>query len=52
MMFRVELHLNYFFFNGAFECGDGGIFKLLRWMQNLHQPTWEYEILCADIIKG
>jgi len=23
------------FFNGPFEYGDGGIFKLLRWMQNL-----------------
>jgi hypothetical protein len=23
-------------------------FKLLRWMQNLHQSTWELEILCTD----
>jgi len=23
------------FFNGPFEYGDGGIFKLLRWMQNI-----------------
>jgi predicted nucleotidyltransferase len=23
-------------------------FKLLRWMQNLHQSTWEHEILYAD----
>jgi hypothetical protein len=31
------------FFNRTFEYGDGGIFKLLRWMQNLH-----HVILCAD----
>jgi len=23
-------------------------FKLLRWMQNLHQSTWDHEILYAD----
>jgi hypothetical protein len=23
-------------------------FKLLRWMQNLHQSTWEHEILYTD----
>jgi hypothetical protein len=23
-------------------------FKLLRWMQNLHQSTWDYEILYTD----
>jgi hypothetical protein len=36
------------FFNGCFEYGDGGIFKLLRWMQNLHQSTCDHEILSAD----
>jgi hypothetical protein len=25
------------FFDRAFEYGDSGIFKLLMWMQNLHQ---------------
>jgi hypothetical protein len=25
--------------DGPFEYGDGGNFKLLRWMQNLHQST-------------
>jgi hypothetical protein len=24
------------FFDGPVKYGDGGIFKLLRWMQNLH----------------
>jgi hypothetical protein len=24
-------------------------FKLLRWMQNLYQLTWDHEILYADI---
>jgi hypothetical protein len=36
------------FFNGPFEYGDSGIFKLLRWMQNLDQTTWDHEILYAD----
>jgi hypothetical protein len=36
------------FFNGLFEYGDGGIFKLLKWMQNLHQSTWNHEILHSD----
>jgi hypothetical protein len=35
-------------FKGPFEYGDGGIFKLLRWMQNLHESTWDHTILCAD----
>jgi hypothetical protein len=37
------------FFNGPFEYGDGGIFKLLMWMQNWHQSTLGYEILYADL---
>jgi hypothetical protein len=32
-----------------FAYGDSGIFKLLTWMQNLHQSTWDHEILYADI---
>jgi hypothetical protein len=36
------------FLDGTFEYGDGGIFKLLRWIQNLHQSTWDREILYAD----
>jgi hypothetical protein len=35
-------------FNGPFEYGDGGIFILLRWMQNLHQSTWDHTILYAN----
>jgi hypothetical protein len=35
------------FFNGPFEYGDGEIFKLLRWMQNLHQSTWDRTYLYA-----
>jgi hypothetical protein len=31
-------------FNWAFEYGDVGIIKLLRWLQNLHLSTWEHEI--------
>jgi hypothetical protein len=34
--------------NWLFEYGDGGIFKLLRWMQNLHQSTCIHKILYAD----
>jgi hypothetical protein len=36
------------FFNGRFEYGDHGVFTLLRWMQNLHQSTWDYAILYAE----
>jgi hypothetical protein len=36
------------FFNGPFEYGDGGIFKLLRWMQKFRLSTWDHEILYAD----
>jgi hypothetical protein len=36
------------FFNGPFEYGDGGILKLLRWMQHLHQSTWDHETLYTD----
>jgi hypothetical protein len=35
-------------FYGPFEYGDGGIFKLLRWMQNLRRSTWGHEILHVD----
>jgi hypothetical protein len=34
--------------DGRFECGDGGIFKLLKWMQNLHQSAWDHKILYSD----
>jgi hypothetical protein len=37
------------FFNGTSEYGDVGIFKLLTWIQNLHQSTWDHEVLYADI---
>jgi hypothetical protein len=37
------------FFNRPFDCGDGGVFKLLMWMQNLHQSMWGHTILYADI---
>jgi hypothetical protein len=36
------------FCNRPFEYGNGGILKLLRWMQNLHYSTWENTILYAD----
>jgi hypothetical protein len=36
------------FFNKPFEYGYDGIFKLLRWMQNLHHSTWDHKILYAD----
>jgi hypothetical protein len=36
------------FVNRPFEYGDGGIFKLLRWMRNFRQSTWYHEILYAD----
>jgi hypothetical protein len=36
------------FFNRPFEYGNGGIFELLMWMQNLHQSMWDHRILCAD----
>jgi hypothetical protein len=38
------------FFDRHFEYG--GNFKLLGWMQNLHQLTWGHKILYADIFKG
>jgi hypothetical protein len=33
------------FFNRPFEYGDGGIFKLLRWIQNLQLSRWDHNIL-------
>jgi hypothetical protein len=36
------------FFNGPLEYGGHGIFKLLRWMQHLHQSSWGHEIVYAD----
>jgi hypothetical protein len=36
------------FFNRSFEYGDGGIFKLLRLMQNLHQSMWDHKLFYAD----
>jgi hypothetical protein len=38
-------------FNGAFGYGDGGIFKLLRWLRKLYQSTWGHTILYADSLK-
>jgi hypothetical protein len=35
------------YFNGPFEYGDGGILKLLRRMQNLHQSTWDHKMFYA-----
>jgi hypothetical protein len=35
------------FFNGPFEYGDGGIYRLLRWIQNVHQSA-DHKILCSD----
>jgi hypothetical protein len=43
-----KFYLNTFFFNRPFEYGDGGIFRLLRWMQNLHHTTSDHKILYAD----
>jgi hypothetical protein len=36
------------FFNEPFEYSDGGIFKLLRWVPNLHRWTWGHKLLYAD----
>jgi hypothetical protein len=36
------------FFDGAFEYVDGGTFKLTRWLQNVHQSTWDHDILYDD----
>jgi hypothetical protein len=47
----VDIHTSFIliiFFDGAFEYDDGGIFKLLKWMQKLHQSTWDHEMLYAD----
>jgi hypothetical protein len=34
--------------NRPFEYGDGGMFELLRWMQNLHRSTWDRKISYPD----
>jgi hypothetical protein len=34
--------------SAPFEYDYGGIFKLLKWMQNLHHSTWDHKILYAD----
>jgi hypothetical protein len=36
------------FFNKPSAYSDGGILKLLRWIQNLQQSTWDHKILYAD----
>jgi hypothetical protein len=36
------------FFNGSFKCGGDGIFRLLKWMQNLHQSMWDNTVFIAD----
>jgi hypothetical protein len=36
------------FLKGPSECGGGEIFKLVRWMKNLYQSTWDHEILYCD----
>jgi hypothetical protein len=36
------------FFDRAFEYGDGGISKLMRWMQNLHQSIRNHDILYPE----
>jgi hypothetical protein len=42
-------HTYKFYLNdGAFEYDSGWTFRLLRWLQDLHQSTWDYEILYAD----
>jgi hypothetical protein len=38
----------FIFLDGPFEYGDGGIFILLRWMQNFHHTMCDHEILYAD----
>jgi hypothetical protein len=43
-----KFYLNHYFFDRPFEYGDCGIFKLLRWMQNLNQPTWDHQILYVE----
>jgi hypothetical protein len=40
------------FFNRPFKDGNGGLFKLLRWMQNLHQSTWEHNISMGVTAHG
>jgi hypothetical protein len=36
------------FFEGTFEYGSDGIFKLLRRMRKLYQSTWDHEMFYAD----
>jgi hypothetical protein len=36
------------FFDRAFEYGDDGIFRLLRWIQKLHQSTCDHKIFYGD----
>jgi hypothetical protein len=40
-----NFYVNVIFFVGPFVNGDGKIFRLLRWMQTLHQSSWDNEIL-------
>jgi hypothetical protein len=52
MMFSaVEDHghtYKFYLNDGAFEYDSGWTFRLLRWLQDLHKSTWDYEILYAD----
>jgi hypothetical protein len=43
-----RFYSNHYFFDGAFEYGDGGTCKHLRWMKILLQSTWDHEMLYVD----
>jgi hypothetical protein len=45
----MDIQVLFDFFKRPFEYGNGGILKVLRWMQNLHQSTWDHAIFHADI---
>jgi hypothetical protein len=42
-----KFYLNNYFLQRPSENGEGGIFKLLRWMKNLHHSTWDHRMLYA-----
>jgi hypothetical protein len=39
-------------FDRTFEYDHGGVFNLLKWMQNLHQSAWDHKLLYSDRSSG
>jgi hypothetical protein len=46
--YTIEIDFDPIFFILHLQPFKNDVFRLLKWMQNLHQSTWDHEILYAD----